>query len=78
MNWKIGVLLGIVGILYCVFIGVGIKKSYDCDEHIVLIDGTEYDCQDVSSYREGTTYIKTCQGKLIIVPTLRVKEITRK
>lgn len=78
MNWKIAVLLGIFGILYCVFIGIGIKKSGDCDEHIVLIDGTEYDCIDVSSYKEGTTHIKTCDGKKIIVPTIRVKEITRK
>ncbi len=75
---KVGIIIGIVGIAYCAFIGISIKKSYDCDRHIVLIDGTELDCRSVTSTKEETTHIVTCDGKSIIVPTIRVKEITQK
>jgi hypothetical protein len=76
MNWRIGLVIAIVGIAYAIGIGFGIRESNKCDRHVTFTDSTEMDCRKVNSYNDGTSHIRTCDGSLIIVPTLRVKEIT--
>lgn len=53
-----------------------IHESNKCNRHVKFTDDTEMDCRKVNSYNDGTSHIRTCDGSLIIVPTLRVKEIT--
>ena len=78
MNWKLGILFGILGISFCVFLGLSIRDSGKCQNHIVLTDGSQMDCIAFHSSREGITHIRTCDGKKIIIPTSRIKEITEK
>lgn len=76
MNWRIGLIIAIVGIAYAIGIGFAIHESNKCNRHVKFTDDTEMDCRKVNSYNDGTSHIRTCDGSLIIVPTLRVKEIT--
>lgn len=76
MNWRIGLIIAIVGISYAIGIGFAIHESNKCNRHVKFTDDTEMDCRKVNSYNDGTSHIRTCEGNLIIVPTLRVKEIT--
>lgn len=53
------------------------RYEQKCDEHIVLNDGREYDCKDVTSLDNNMTYIVTCDDKRISFPTISVKEVNR-
>jgi hypothetical protein len=65
----------LVLLTYAGFIFLCVEEHYECDEHVVLIDSVEYDCREVSSYREGISIIKLCDGEKITIPTDRIKEI---
>jgi|688.fasta_scaffold246261_3 hypothetical protein len=52
-------------------------QEKSCDEHVVLEDGTEYDCTRVLSYVNGMSTINTCEGERINVPTHRIKRVTK-
>lgn len=78
MNWKIGLLLAISAIAYFTFLVLGIKESNTCNRHVKFMDSTELDCRRAQSYDDGTTHIVNCKGDLVIVPTIRIKEITKK
>jgi hypothetical protein len=67
----------IFSILYGVFLYYIIKEDKECDEHVILNDNQEYDCRSVSSYENGMSRIKLCDGKEIEVPTQRIKVITQ-
>lgn len=62
--------------LTAVIIVLAIKKSEKCDEHVLMEDGTEYDCKSVSSFNSGVSTINLCDGERITVPTDRIKIIT--
>ena len=78
MNWKVGIFIAIVGIAYCIFLGLMINDSNKCDELVTFTDGTKIECICISSYDNGMTHIKKCDNKKIIVPTIRIKEIVKK
>lgn len=67
----------IFSIIYGVFLYYIIKEDKECDEHVILNDNQEYDCRSVSSYENGMSRIKLCDGKEIEVPTQRIKVITQ-
>ena len=54
-----------------------VNEGKSCDEHVVLEDGTEYDCSRVLSYVNGMSTINTCGGERINVVTNRIKKITK-
>lgn len=58
------------------FVGVS-QSEKACDEHVVLKDGTEYDCSRVLSYVNGMSTINTCGGERINVQTHRIKSVTK-
>jgi hypothetical protein len=53
------------------------KESKACDEHVILNDGTEFDCRNVASYSNGMSFIKMCNGEELNVPTHRIKEVRK-
>jgi hypothetical protein len=53
------------------------QSEKSCDEHVVLEDGTEYDCSRVLSYVNGMSTINTCGGERINVQTHRIKSVTK-
>ena len=69
-------ILFIVWLTAAVFIYIAVKQDQVCDEHVVLEDGTEYDCQQVNSFTNGTSCILICGGEHVIVATHRLKSIT--
>lgn len=69
----IGITISII--LYGLFLFFAIKSWNKCDELVILNDGSKIECRGVSSYNDNTTHIRTCDGKLIIIPTIRIKEI---
>ncbi len=54
-----------------------LQSEKSCDEHVVLDDGTEYDCSRVLSYVNGMSTINTCGGERINVQTHRIKSVTK-
>jgi hypothetical protein len=65
-------------LVYGIILFFIIKESKECDEHVVLTDETQYDCRNVSSFSNGMSCIKFCDGKEMIVPTVRIKEVRKK
>ena len=53
-----------------------IEDEKKCEQHVVFTDGTEMDCNSVSSSDSGITTIKSCDKSIIKVPTQRIKVIT--
>jgi hypothetical protein len=48
-----------------------------CNQHIIFMDNTGFDCSYVRSYYDGTSLIRKCDGTQIIVPNERIKEIRK-
>ncbi len=69
------VIIGVI--LYGIFILWCIKDSSRCDEHVILNDKTEYDCRTVSSFSNGMSSIKFCDGTEMTVPTNRIIQVTK-
>lgn len=65
-----------ISLLYGIILYFIIKDGDKCDQHVVLTDGTEMDCTDISSRDNGITYIRLCDKSKIEVPTQRIKVIT--
>lgn len=63
--------------LYGLFIFLAIKDSNECDESVTFLDGSTIECRSACSYEDNTTHIRKCDGQLIIVPTIRIKEIKK-
>lgn len=53
-----------------------IQDGKVCDEHVVLNDKEEYDCRHVSSFSNGMSSIKFCDGTEMTVPTHRIIKVT--
>lgn len=68
-------LIVISGILFGVIIYQGIKKRSVCDEIVTFNDGTQYEVTEVSSYRNGMSTIKLCNGHVFRTPTLNIKMV---
>lgn len=76
-DFKIGFIVIISTVLLGTFLFFMVKKDMKCDEHVVLVDGTEYDCRGVSSFNNNMSCITLCDGERIGVPTNRIKIITK-
>ena len=68
-------LIVISGILFGDIIYQEIKKRGVCDEIVTFNDGTQYEVTEVSSYRNGMTTIKLCNGHVFRTPTLNIKMV---
>ena len=55
-----------------------IQEDKQCDTHVTLTDGEEYDCTAVHSYSSGMSSIRLCDGKSIDIPTVRIKTVIEK
>lgn len=76
MNLKTLVIaISVVMIVYIIGMYFIIKESKQCDTHVILIDNEEYDCTRVNSYNSGVSSIALCNGKIVIVPTNRIKKV---
>ena len=53
------------------------QENLRCDEHVVLEDGTEYDCRQVNSFTNGMSCIRLCDGDYINVATHRIVTVTK-
>ncbi len=67
-----------ITIVYGVILFFVIKESRECDEHVILNDGKEYDCRHVSSFSNGMSCIRLCGEGEINVPTNRIIEVRKK
>jgi|LakMenEpi03Aug12_release.lakeMendotaPanAssembly.Ray.scaffolds.fasta_scaffold4261617_1 hypothetical protein len=54
-----------------------IKEGNVCDEHVILNDKEEYDCRHVSSFSNGMSSIKFCDGTEMTVPTHRIIKVIK-
>lgn len=55
-----------------------IQEDKQCDTHVTLTDGEEYNCTAVHSYTSGMSSIRLCDGKSIDVPTVRIETVIEK
>ena len=70
-------IVGITLLTSAVFIYIAVKQDQVCNQHVVLEDGTEYDCRKVNSFTNGTSCILICGGEHVIVATHRIKIVTQ-
>ena len=75
-NFSFVILITTIFILAFTILYFIIKNDSKCDEHVVLVDGTEYDCRSVSSFNNNMSCINLCDGERISVPTNRIKIIS--
>jgi hypothetical protein len=61
--------------VYGIFIYFIIKDSKLCDERVILNDGTMIECRSTSSFNNGMTSLKTCDGERLRIPTRNIKTI---
>ena len=66
-----------IAVIYGIILFFIIKESNECDEHVILNDKTEYDCRCVSSFSNGMSSIKFCDGTNMTVPTHRIIQVTQ-
>jgi hypothetical protein len=52
-----------------------IKRKKECDKIVILHDETSIQAHETTSYRNGMTYVVTCEGKKIQIPTDNIKMI---
>jgi hypothetical protein len=64
-----------VVLLYGIIVFLCIKESQICDELVIMNDGTQMEVTKVSSYDDGMSYIRKCDGEEITVPTVTIKMI---
>ena len=65
-------------LLVGVFAMIGIhsiKRKKECDKIVILHDETSIQAHETTSYRNGITYVITCEGKKIQIPTDNIKII---
>ena len=71
--------LVLISILISILVIVGfywmVQSQLKCDEHVILTDGTEMDCREIQSYTNGMSVIILCDGKKLIIPNYRIKEV---
>lgn len=75
MNRVVLALIAAVGVSFCIFLGLYLKDS-PCDKKVELVDGEVIQCRSFTSTKEGTTHIKLCDGEKIVIPTVRIKQMT--
>lgn len=67
-----------IAVVYGIILYFVIQESRQCDTQVTLTNGEAYECRDVNSFHNGMSCIKLCDGNSIDVPTIRIKEVTRK
>jgi len=53
------------------------KDAERCNEHVILEDGEEFDCKNVTSYSNGMSFIRMCSGEELTISTHRIREIRK-
>ena len=66
----------VMSLSYGIILFLIIEDSKKCEQHVVFTDGTEMDCNKVSSSDSGISTIISCDKSIIKVPTQRIKVIT--
>ena len=71
----------LIALTIAFFYGVGIyfviQKDQECDEHVILTGNESYDCRSVSSFSNGMSCIRFCDGAEMNVPTNRIIEVRK-
>jgi hypothetical protein len=70
------IVLGI-GLSYGIILYFVIQESKECDEHVILTGNESYDCRSVSSFSNGMSCIRFCDGAEMNVPTNRIVEVRK-
>ena len=55
-----------------------VEEGKQCDTQVTFTDGESRECRDVSSFDNGMSRIRLCDGTSIDVPTVRIKEVIKK
>ena len=64
----------IVGVF--AMIGIySIKRKKECSKTVILHDGTTISAHETTSYMNRMTYVVTCEGNKIEIPTNNIKMI---
>ncbi len=79
MNKFLKVLVIVLGIAlsYGIILYFVIQESKECDEHVILTGNESYDCRSVSSFSNGMSCIRFCDGAEMNVPTNRIVEVRK-
>jgi hypothetical protein len=65
----------LTGLLYGVIIYFLYSESKVCDELVIMNDGTQIEATQVSSYQNGVSNIRQCDGNEVRIPTISIKMI---
>ena len=65
----------VVGFSLGIVIFIDHKNDKVCDTLVILDDDTKIECTKSSSHNNGMTWIKTCNGENMEIPTYRIKMI---
>ena len=65
----------ITGLLYSGIIYYSIQNDKVCDELVILNDGSQIEATSVSSYENGMSTIKMCNGQWMDTPTVNIKMV---
>ena len=65
----------LTGLLYGVIIYLSYSENKVCDELVIINDGTQIEATQVSSYQNGMSDIRQCDGNKIRIPTISIKMI---
>jgi hypothetical protein len=65
----------LTGLLYGVIIYFSYSESKVCDELVIMNDGTQIEATQVSSYQNGVSNIRQCDGNEVRIPTISIKMI---
>lgn len=63
------------GLVYGGIIWFAYEESKDCDELVILNDGSQIEATNVLSYRSGMSTIKMCNGQWMDTPTVNIKMV---
>ena len=63
------------GLVYGGIFWFAYEDSKVCDELVILNDGSQIEVTSVSSYRNGMSTIKMCNGQWMDTPTINIKMV---
>lgn len=67
----------VIALSYGIVLYFVIQESRECDEHVILNGDESYDCRSVSSFSNGMSCIRFCDGTEMNVPTNRIIEVRK-
>ena len=65
----------LTGLFYGMIIYLSYSENKVCDELVIMNDGTQIEATQVSSYKNGMSNIRQCDGNEVRIPTISIKMI---